>query len=504
MKRKREHVAKSYYVNPNKRFNYERATAIGAGAALGVITAGGTVAAGAAYGIADAAVYGGLFAAGAYDLTHPNKMQVDGGAGADIPFAPGTSLAGRRVHGKKAVKFSSNGTRVHVAKRLRQKIEKVIEDKKVSGSVKQVYMGFIGAIDDLTSGSYSMGGLNSTNATKYAADTQYIWQGMLNVNNANAKLFELGVDFRLFSPYRILDAASILWNRKVPNINYNTQTNNFTTAVNAAGVSVNLGTDAYVGSSGPQIMLKSAKATFFLKNNSMRTHYLRMYVCKPKRKWVGLSPLDTWDQAMLADNAEGTTNLLDNADTIFYGNTFTANGIQPTDAHTMIGCTPNISKKFKEVWQYEHIDMTLEPGQSIAQVVHGPRNQMYDWSKMWDGSVLNDTKPQPKFDRWVMFVGNLDIVNDTLSYPTRGYGTAAADGEVRPINVEMTLDYVLEMPEITGFPQNTRAATAGQSQQLVYRRPRKALLNFINSTVRAHSALTRIDDQNPCVACANT
>lgn len=509
MKRKQSYVRKSYYVNPQKKrrssfsselshqgggsgvrnartdggWNYSRQIVSGV-AALGTTFATGNAAAGSLAYSGTSALFG----------SSSNIMPGVGGATAGhVPFAPTTEFVGKHIKGRKNVKFSRKAN-VKVSKKLRKKIEKVMVQKMVTGHVKQIYTGAMGALEGtpLVSDQITIGGIASLEGLPAAANSQYIWQTLVNFNTGSAvPVYQLGIDFRLFSPYRILDCASILWNDKTPIQDYNGQTGNFSSYVTTVGVP----TTSTKSGGGPQIMVKSAKATFLIKNNSQRTQYLRMYVCKAKRKAVDSSPLDSWVGGMF-NEAQDATNTF-NDQLITYGPTATDSGNRPDYGPTLIGATPNISKGFQNNYKYECVEMCLEPGQIVTQVVHGPKHQEYDWSTFYEGGASLYTNVFPKFDRWVFFVGNLDLVNDSTGRVGHQFGTTAEAADYRILCVEMTLDTVLAMPEHTGFKGNSGTVGPNTNQPLNMRRPRKALLNFTNYLNTAYLGVARVDDENP-------
>lgn len=506
MKRKSSHVRKGYYVKPNKRrrtsFSSELSHA--GGSVRSARTDGGWnysrgIVSGTAGLLAAAATgnpyAGNLAASGTSALFGTQSNSMAGGAtSGHVPFAPTTTRVGKRIKNRKAVKFANKGN-VKVSKRLRKKIEKVMVSKMVQGHVKSVYAGVIGAFEGQPNeaATLDMGGIISLRGAPAASNSQYIWQTMFFADAAGVPTYNIGTDFRLFSAPRILDAASILWNNKTPALNYSVTTDNFTANVDATGKPVVAGRTG----GGPQIMVKSAKATFLLKNNSQRTHYLKMLVCKPKRKATFTSPLDSWANGMAVESADTVNATQFNNQVIMFGPTATGSGLEPPIPYTVIGSMPNMSKGFKTEFKYETVEMCIEPGQTVTQVVHGPRQQQYDWSDMYLSGVNASTYAHPKFDRWVMFIGNLDLVSDTSGRVGHHYGIAGATDDKRLLALEMTLDYVLAMPEEAGFIGNAGAAVANTMQPLNARKPKIALLNFTNSINSSYNDVVRIDDENP-------
>lgn len=511
MKRKSSHVRKGYYVKPNKRrrtsfsselshaggsvrsartdggWNYSRGVVSGTAGLLAAAATGNPYAGNLAYS-GTSALFG----------TQSNSM-AGGATSGHVPFAPTTTRVGKRIKNKKAVKFA-NKANVKVSKRLRKKIEKVLVSKMVQGHVKAIYAGVIGAFEGQPNeaATLDMGGLTALRGAPATSNSQYIWQTMFFADAAGVATYDIGTDFRLFSAPRILDAASILWNNKTPALNYTVGGNNFTAFVDATGTPA-LGSRT---GGGPQIMVKSSKATFLLKNNSQRTHYLKMLVCKAKRKGTTVSPLNSWAAGMTLESADTVNATQFNNQIIMFGPTATGSGLEPPFPYTVIGAMPNMSKAFRSDWKYETVEMCIEPGQTVTQVVHGPRQQEYDWSDMYVAAQNASTFAHPKFDRWVMFVGNLDLVNDTTGRVGHHFGVAGATDDKRLIAVEMTLDYVLAMPEETGFIGNTGVAVGNTMQTLNARKPKIALLNYTNSINSAYTDVVRIDDENPVTGTA--
>jgi len=485
--RRRGSVAHS---SDSNRSNYSRGLVTNAAWAGTLAATGGNGAlAGLAYDTSQLA-YDALFST--------QSMSGNGGTTGHVPFARSTEVAGKRVRNKKAVKYSRKKA-VRVSKNFRKKVAKVLVSKMVTGHVKHIYTGAIGAFEGQPNetASQDMGGLSSLQGSPGASNSQYIWQTLYNANTDGTNYYAAGIDFRLFSPARILDCASILWNDKIPAIDYATTAGNFTNSVNSDGVP---DISNFRAAGGPQITVKYASATFVIKNNSQRTHFLKMYVCKAKRKFVSLSPLNAWKAAITPEAIETVHESFKNHNnqTILFGPTISDNSrVNPSDAVSIIGSGPNMFEGYKSNYTHEVVEFCIEPGQIVTQVVHGPKQQVYDWSKMIDGDQFQYETVYPAFDRWVMFVGNLDLVNDTSGRVGHHFGTIGVTNDKRLLCVEMTLNTVLAMPETAGFLGYPDLDTANNPQPLNMRRPRKALLNFTNYQAATYANVQRVDDENP-------
>lgn len=161
-----------------------------------------------------------------------------------------TSKKSIRVPGKKKIK---------VSKSLRQKIGKVLEDKKMNGyfQATQVEVGFQPG---------------STNGGQQA-------QGVPALQ-----------DVGLFHPALILHAASRLWNSKA-------KPGTFTYALGDAG---NLDTKAI------QIEVQRQWWTHRLKNNSQRVMFITIYKCQPRGTKVSKTPANAWIDGLAQTGTIGT------------------------------------------------------------------------------------------------------------------------------------------------------------------------------------------------------
>lgn len=205
-----------------------------------------------------------------------------------------------------------------VSKKLQRKVEKVIQHSKNYG--KYTY--------------YSYGRIRQVNTDRYSILT----------TDGNTEPLEF------FSPLRLLDAASILFNAKGMSPTFNNQTGNLP--------------------DGGKISIQNAYVEFTFKSTSSHVINLEIYECTAKvSQNIGFQPFivnsyTTWDS--------GYTN--------FAGSSI----ITPA----MLGTS---AKDWVELYKYFNVKahhIKLLPGESSTLFIQGPKSKIIDLTKYQDNSIL--------------------------------------------------------------------------------------------------------------------
>lgn len=220
-----------------------------------------------------------------------------------------TTLQPAVRYGKKKIKLPGLKKKVKVSTKLRKKIEKVIEAKKVHGYFQ----------------------LNQINT----------WNPLFYNNQQNTVAWPVtgtfaGVSGGLFNPVLILHAASRLWNGKAVGTGSPilVEAGNFT----PTDFAVNVNQQWW---------------TFRIRNNSQRTQYLTVYKCQAKSTQNDTDAGGAWNEGLAQGIVDGSN-------------------VSGATAQ-MIHSTPFISKQFNQQYKAEKIDITLEPGQNHEFHVQGPK-----------------------------------------------------------------------------------------------------------------------------------
>lgn len=311
---------------------------------------------------------------------------------------------------KKSVSFTKKPV-VKVTKSFKDKVEKSLEPKKITGIFEE--------------SAYK----------RITFPTIYFNKQILNRIGLDAATG----DEMYFNPMRVLDAASVLFNDKIGSRSkysfngagvYDTQTNSF----NYQNTCVN-------------VINSYAKAT--IKNNSKRTWIIQLYECSPKMDmdFTDVGDANTqWRNAMIQelDSPVGTLEKKINL-----------NDATPETLYM----TPNKCKAFMQKWNVEKHDVTIEPGQTYDHFMQGPQNVEYDFAKFYKLQASNVDRRfydiQKKFTRCLIFTARLDIV--TLKYtplfgsPTYGAGRGGDGYDIgSSLNCEIKNYYKLSVPDKTG------------------------------------------------------
>lgn len=410
--------------------------------------------------------------------------------------------SGMKVTGRKNVKsVVGKQHKVHVSKSLREKVKKVIEGQKCYGTYTATRVGAWA----LQRGSGVSNDYPNTAIGAYAVARQY---GRIGTNAANSNSrgwvatllsgdgFLQGDDMNYFTPLKVLDAASVLWNNKAMARDYTLQTGNFKINTNkATGVPVG-GAPAAPLAQGQKIHVINSWVKFEIKNVSQRSLEFNIYNCVPKVAAPDRLPFDTFIEGLnvFIDTAAGSNQfkvLNDNLDLAVGDPNF----------------APSLVDPFNSTYKYTKMDHVLAPGETCVHYVSGPKNVWYDFSKMYESAVDQGGKLN-KHSVGVFVSIKPDLVFATVGVNGSASGSGAGrfwpsnatpatfqNTDLDPLAVEVTEVFKLSMPDDTGFYQ--QAVTAGAAKSLNLRRPYKAFANFVYGDVPATLAYQRVDEENP-------
>jgi len=387
-------------------------------------------------------------------------------------------MAGRaamKTKGRKNVKGVKGKKPVPMSRKFREKVKQVINSTKIRGRYESTRVGQIGAVHDvatpgfsssvLTVGPYTSQGMIVTPGSAALSNARYWYAGLPTLDNVT-----FGHDWNFFTPQKIMDAASILWNNKTISVDYSLTAFNFilpTTAATGAPVGA---TPAAPNSQGHVIHVRNSYVKWEMKNNSQRTVYLDIYHCVPKVTHPTQLPLETLN--------DGIAIMLTDA-------TYRQLRVGTTDEMiTNPQVEPNTIPAFAATYKYEKITMGLAPGETCTHYLQGPKNYDLEYNKLYPGGQDMTGFLYKKCTVSVMIAVRLDLqyatVGATAAAP-RGSGrymlAAQPDDQIAtPVSIETHEVFDLAMPEQSGFYQ--RAVAAGVSAQLNLQRPCLAFGNF--------------------------
>ena len=414
----------------------------------------------------------------------------------------------------------AHGKKVKVSRKLRTKIKEVIQAAKVRGTYITSRQGFVGIVKapsaqttNQTVNFSAVAGIGASTAVQaicynsFNGNTRCWWQGpsqafTLPATVANA--FSTGDDWQFFTPLKILDAASVLWNDKTIDRNYTKMVGNFQMSeTKATGVPV-AGSTTNPNRLGQIIEVVNSFVTFELKNNTQRTMTLVFYHCKSKLKFNVITPLAQFI------GGTGTTEV-DTGTASAHIRCGTSNPIPETLQNDPM-VEPNHFDGFRSLFTYEKVTVVIAPGETCTHNIQGPKNYRLDFSKLQTANndfggclyapttigVMCSALPD-----LVSVSGGTTIVGGTTG---RYVNTPATGPDANyqlslPVSVEVKEHFTLAMPENTGF--FVQAFGANTVQTLGLRRPMRAYGNFCTPNLSFGIAYTRFDEENP-IAFAQT
>jgi len=288
--------------------------------------------------------------------------------------------ASMKVRGKKNQKVRSQ-KKVTVSKSLREKVKKVIAGDSAYGAYYQNYNGAVGMIDP---GTYS----NYAYVQTYGAITQCnlmytgvniptgskTWWSNLHYNAGDGIKSKTYIgNMVYFSPAKILNAASVLFNSKALEENYTNTAGNLSTDYTTA-----TGAPAVGGAGAPnvgtlKVRVVNSYVKWRMKNLSQRTVYVTVYNCTSKLKFTTKAPLEVLRQEELTDDSVTTQ-------------TFTAfaqaGGTVQSAVVTHPAFVPGASPAFNSTYKTSKMVMVINPGEECTHSIQGPRNYDLDFAKL--------------------------------------------------------------------------------------------------------------------------
>lgn len=306
-----------------------------------------------------------------------------------------------------------------ISKTFKLKVERALEPTLIRGSYHATYTGGVLTFNGVT-------------------DQQY--------HNA----MTTGLDgAALFSTDHFLDAASRLFNGKVG-------------VLSVGNLSPIAAGSYFVGGvyKPLKFRVRSCSVRYNLKNNTLRTTYLRIYECAPKAKGGGstvdsftankewqmtlatgviasvaatdavLEPNTFWGNCMADDFASG------------YSSTTNAAGAAIVMPLTLLGVSPMASKTFARSYKTAFKEYVMLPGECISFVVNGPSNLELDYEKYLKNEIYENVQ---KFTRFMLMTAYPDLTTTTLAGGGRTPNALVTEGLVW----EREDSFVLEMPELS-------------------------------------------------------
>lgn len=388
----------------------------------------------------------------------------------------------RKIYGSKKTKGIVHRKRsVKVSRQLRKKIKKVMAGAEIKGTFTNTRQGTIGfaatsaaAIEyrQITrAGGYPFSVVSLKLPKVSGANVRFLWSQPYGPKDA----FDLGDDWQFFTPMKILDAASVLWNQKTINQDYTNQVGNLNTRRSFTTGTPIIGTPADPGINGLKIHVMNAYVTMTIKNNTQRSMNIVVYKCVPTTKFPDVLALEAFHDAAQEEVDATNTGLC------------AIQGPLASDIDNIMitpGIEPNEFKSFRSSWKYTKVKINLSAGETTTCNFQGPKNYVLDYDKLKQGDqdVSGFAYKQTTMNLIMSVSPDLEFGTNTDNAFNQVTGRwwqteLAAGGITNPISIEWKETFRLACPDIVGF-QSGPAGIGGNKQTLNLRIPRRAYGNF--------------------------
>jgi len=418
---------------------------------------------------------------------------------------PINAAAGRatmkRKYGKNEKVRSTK--KVKVSKGLREKVKKVIAGENAYGAYHVRYGGMIGYIDpgafagNFKQNPYFRDPSFTTSlwgGTAFPAGSK-VWFSAHHQNSGTGATANLttGGDrvFAYFTPMKILDAASVLWNQKAPSKDVTLVADNFSLATGISTGTPQVGSSQFPVTGPMEIRVINSFVTWRMKNTSQRSLLVKIYHCVPKLKYCDVGPLTI---------LSGPSESLDTATVLkeLVATPLNPGGTLASTLSTHPMFEPNMNPSFASAYKYSLKIINLKPGEECVHSIQGPKNYTLDYNKLHSE---NETKVGSFFKHTTILpIVSVEVDSvfgsNSASQFTGQYATKTANVNasiVNPISIEVDETYKLSCPQNAGFIKS--GTSFGTTQQLNLKTKRVVFANF-NTAPAAADTYSFYNEEN--------
>lgn len=306
-----------------------------------------------------------------------NKMKMN-------PEKALTNRSAMKVSGKTKVKKAPK--KLKISSKFRESVKTVLRSASATGSYKVIKCGMVGSLIKSANGTINgddMGstftglafpGPNEPSGSRTLFNALFTWQA------ANSSSLRPYTGLNFFTPAKILDAASVLFNDKTPGNAYATTTNNLaTTFVTTTGANIPTNPGSL------KVYVKDSSASFVIKNLSYRVVSMDIWECTPTLKFQN-SPALAALTGLLAVQTDGPNNT-----NISY-HVGPPNTVPPNSSVPFFDRNIDplfIAGKIGFPFKWKKRTMILAPHETCVHKIQGPRGE-FDFSKI---TSLDTTAP---------------------------------------------------------------------------------------------------------------
>lgn len=392
------------------------------------------------------------------------------------------------VSGKTKVKRKPS---VNVPSKLRKQIKQVMVGASASGSYIILRSGYIGSVWGTFSSDVYQTDMGSASQRGFSFNGGNQVPGRTLFNCLTSRVIVtpflptpvLGSALNYFTPAKILDAASVLFNKKPASINPYGQTNNLSGTTNlVTGLPNNLKPGRL------NINILSSSVMFTMKNVSNRVVSIDIWECTPTLKFQDTNVLENVVNNMRV-HVENTN---DEAFQYLVGPSSSVNSIEPYFNPQFDFMS--IGKKYQGLkWTWKKRSMVMAPAETCVHEIKGPKG-MLDYKQLL-AQPLNDTgNPVNSVYKMntllkgfsvsvLMAVHGDQVSTDVGTGGRKQYSTNASLS--MPVHVEVVESFNISVPEVAGFITN--AGLAGATQQLNLRQPKKIIYDTREQSQTAYT-----------------
>lgn len=383
--------------------------------------------------------------------------------------------------------------RVKINPKLRKAVKQIVASEAGFGTYSTVKCGFVGTITAAAAGKLDGDDLNTTepqvyyNASGNAPGRTLFNQLCFWVSGATTNVVP-GTGLNFFTPGKIIDAASVLFNNKTP-------------AQNPYNVTGNLSTYNPTGANPGKLKIDviNSYVRFTIKNVSARTINMDIWECTPVIMFQGSNALADCVAVHAAYSATGTAS--NNWKYSANADTFTPSAaLAIYDPHVdPLGVAKNVMG-WKFTWKKR--SMVLAPAETCTHSIQGPKGVL-DMTKV-NRTYLTGDEPLTFLSQSILMKGFgvsciISITGDqatpfttTTAGGRHTYATGVLTVLGAPVAVEIEEAYKIRVPEVAGFI--TANGAAGTSQQLNLRKRQDI---FYNQTAKGNPSYIINNEENP-------
>nr|WAE43115.1 MAG: capsid protein [Cressdnaviricota sp.] len=435
--------------------------------------------------------FGGRVGPSHLNLQVPPK-QMKGGSGHEGYKKVGTGGILRTTEKQKGTKPKvKHLKKVKVSKTLRAKVNKVLEGDSARGMYTRVSSGFVGTalnntaltINQPVLGNATAGGFTNIQSIQpsstHAAGSKTFWNGLVSYGPGTSTVVvstnvgQCNTEMNYFTPYKVLNAASVLFNKKAdPSDPGAVIAGNMTTVFNPTSGALSTAPGSL------KVHIKKSYVKFVFKNLSNRVVNMDLWELSQKEKFEQVGPLQSLLQVAqtVVDAANQNAEvqiLLSGANVTTGPQAVLEANYDPFSYYATCGLQ----------WKGDRTEFVMQPDETIIHYVQGPSGVM-DFAKILREGVQVYQCGLKGFTKSIV----IGIRGDQVLRQTGAAGTAsfgervafynATDGNLcNAVAVEVTEMFALEVPEVAGFVQSGGAA--GTVQPINLRKNRKCVSNWI-------------------------